>query len=184
VGRLGVTTLMTNYLADRGLMGGAFGGAMVVAGDGTVVDSLPLAQVGTLLVDLPSATTGAFALSLDQLQPSQLYISAAKLSKVVGASNREPVPVRRLGNEIVLTDGHTRAVAAHLDGLDRILVHWDQDDLDWEAYKICVEWCHQEGIRTIADLKDRVLATAEYEELWLERCAAMHRDLEVRRSRE
>ena len=48
----GVTTLMTNYLADRELLGGAFGGAMVVAGDGTLIDSFPLGKVGMLLVDL------------------------------------------------------------------------------------------------------------------------------------
>jgi len=55
---LGATTLMTNYLADRDLMGGAFGGAMAVAGDGIVMDSLPLGQAGILLIDLPSACSG------------------------------------------------------------------------------------------------------------------------------
>ena len=49
---LGVTTLMVNYLADRELDGGSFGGAMVVAGNGEVVSSFPLGKVGTLLLDL------------------------------------------------------------------------------------------------------------------------------------
>jgi predicted amidohydrolase len=48
----GVTTLMTNYLADRTLLGGTFGGAMVVAADGTVIDALPLGRAGMLVVDL------------------------------------------------------------------------------------------------------------------------------------
>lgn len=48
VGCIGVTTLMTNYLAGQDLPGGAFGGVMVVAGDGTIRASLPLGQSGLL----------------------------------------------------------------------------------------------------------------------------------------
>ncbi|MFQ6042501.1 MAG: carbon-nitrogen hydrolase family protein, partial [Candidatus Poribacteria bacterium] len=44
-----VTTLMTNYLSE---IDGCFGGAMVVSGDGTVVDSFPPGKVGILMVDL------------------------------------------------------------------------------------------------------------------------------------
>jgi len=50
---IGVTALMTNYLADRDMLGGAFGGAMVVSGSGDVIDSFPLGKTGMLLVDLP-----------------------------------------------------------------------------------------------------------------------------------
>jgi len=42
--------------------------------------------------------------------------------------------------------------------------------LDWDAYKICVEWCKMERIQTIADLKNRVVPRNEYEKLWYERC--------------
>ena len=51
---VGTTTLMTNYLASAELMGGAFGGAFVVAADGEVVHSLALGRTGLLAVDLPS----------------------------------------------------------------------------------------------------------------------------------
>lgn len=47
----GVTTFMVNYLGDKDT-GNSFGGAMVVAGDGTIIDSFPLGRVGTLLVSL------------------------------------------------------------------------------------------------------------------------------------
>jgi predicted amidohydrolase len=53
---IGATTIMTSYLADLPPkdknLGGAVGGAMVVSGDGTVVDSLPPSRTGILLVDL------------------------------------------------------------------------------------------------------------------------------------
>jgi len=52
---VGVTTLMTNYLAGKGLPdANNFGGAMVVSGDGTVIASFPLGKVGILVVDLCS----------------------------------------------------------------------------------------------------------------------------------
>ncbi len=52
---VGATALMANYLAAPDLLGGAFGGAMAVTGDGTVIDRLPLGQEGMLLVDLGGA---------------------------------------------------------------------------------------------------------------------------------
>jgi len=52
----GATTLMTSYYADLPPedmdLGGAFGGAIVVSSDGTVIDSLPPGRTGILLVDL------------------------------------------------------------------------------------------------------------------------------------
>jgi predicted amidohydrolase len=48
----GATALMVNHIAAPELLGGAFGGAMVVANDGRVIDRLPLGTEGTLLIDL------------------------------------------------------------------------------------------------------------------------------------
>jgi NAD-dependent dihydropyrimidine dehydrogenase PreA subunit len=91
--------------------------------------------------------------------------------------------VKKLGDQIIFTDGHTRAFAAFLCGLSEVRVFWDEDELDWEAYEICVEWCKEEGIHTIADLKNRVVTQREYEKLWLKRCEKMQQDLEKRRRR-
>lgn len=134
--------------------------------------------------------TGAcdvFLVKLDELQPSQLYINADKLTAVLSAIDgvvipSAPLPVRRFGGRLVLTDGHTRAVAAHLRGVDELQATWDQDDLDWEAYEICVKWCLQEGVRTIGDLAPRVVSGHEYGRLWLGRCSAMHQALAARRA--
>ncbi len=49
---IGCVTLMTNYLADKNLLGGGFGGAMVVSSDGALIDSFPLGKTGMLLVDV------------------------------------------------------------------------------------------------------------------------------------
>ncbi|MFP3898701.1 MAG: hypothetical protein ACLFVD_05260 [Dehalococcoidia bacterium] len=125
-----------------------------------------------------------FMMKLDRMQPSQLFISSAKLAQVMRdfgplrPDSLAPIPVKELGGKVIMTDGHTRALAALLAGLTEIRVVWDEDDLDWEEYDICVHWCEEEGIHTIADLKDRIVSPVDYQRLWRDRCQAMHEELE------
>jgi hypothetical protein len=125
-------------------------------------------------------------LNLSEIQPSQLFISEEKLSRVMQRldpekpETLEPIPVKKLGGEIIYTDGHTRALAAHQQGLTEIPIVWDEDELDWDAYAICVQWCKEEGILSIADLGDRILDPGSYERLWINRCRKMHKQLEVK----
>jgi len=124
---------------------------------------------------------------LSDIQPSQLYICSEKLSEVMKTFNMddprlmEPIQVKKLGNDIIFVDGHTRAFAAFLCGFSEVPVYWEDEELDWDACKICVEWCKREGIRTIADLRSRVVSHRDYERLWYERCGRMQRDLEKRK---
>jgi hypothetical protein len=133
---------------------------------------------------------GLFWIELDRLQPSQLYISTEKLSRVREAfdparpGSLEPIPLKELDGRVIYTDGHTRAFAAWAARWKEIPAYWDRDELDWEAYRICVGWCLEAGIRTIADLQDRVLSPAEYEVLWYRRCADMQETLRRRRTGE
>ena len=129
-----------------------------------------------------------FLKRLEEIQPSQLFISSEKLSKVMDHFNPtkvellEPVPIKNLDGYVIFTDGHTRALAAFLSGQSEIVAYWDEDELDWEAYSICVDWCREEGIYTIADLKDRVIPPDEYKKLWYDRCQAMQKSLEEKRN--
>jgi len=122
-------------------------------------------------------------LPLTQIQPSQLYISSAKLTQVRAwgwprrVEQLSPIPVVQLDGIIVATDGHTRAFAAYRAGLRAIPVVWNADELDWDAYRICVDWCRAEGIRTVMDLEGRVVDPPVYTELWLDRCHEMHEEL-------
>jgi len=126
-------------------------------------------------------------LPLVEIQPSQLYISTAKLARVVelwqppDLLTIPPVPVKRLDGRLIATDGHTRAFAAYRRGLTEIPIVWDEDELDWEAYRICVDWCLAEGIHTVMDLEGRVVAPDDYAVLWLDRCRVMQADLAERR---
>lgn len=126
-----------------------------------------------------------FRMTLAEIQPSQLFISTEKLAAMLRGFDRsrmEPIPVKRLGDDVVMTDGHTRGFAAFLCGMQELPVVWDEDELDWEAYEICVEWCKEDGIRSVADLVGRVIGAAEYEERWLGRCRKMHEELEGKRA--
>jgi len=133
--------------------------------------------------------TKTFMMKLQDIQPSQLYISSAKLAQVTKRydpskpETLKPVPLEKIDNETIFVDGHTRALAAFLKGLEEIRVFWEDEELDWDEYRICVEWCKKEGIRTIGDLKNRVISPRQYNVLWLKRCEKMQQDLEARRKR-
>jgi hypothetical protein len=130
--------------------------------------------------------TNLTLMELSNIQPSQLYISSRKLRSVMKdfaskPSLMEPIPVKKLGDKIIFVDGHTRALAALLHRFSSVPVYWEDEDLDWEAYEICVRWCLEDGILTIADLKNRVISHREYKKLWYERCANMQKELESKR---
>lgn len=120
------------------------------------------------------------SMDLHRLQPSQLYINAQKLQAVqenlAGKNdhNPDPLPVLEMDGNLVLTDGHTRALAAGLSGITKIQVYHDEDDIDLELYRICVDWCLNAGIHSVFDLKNRIIKPEDYQQLWLDRCKKMH----------
>ncbi len=123
-----------------------------------------------------SLLTNIFYLNINQIQPSQLYLSEKKIEQALnslrnsGFENAQPLPVKQLNDDIIFTDGHTRAYILWLNGYKEIKVIWEDEDLDWKLYKRYVEWCKQAGIRTIADLKDRIIDHGSYQIKWIERC--------------
>ncbi len=129
----------------------------------------------------------AFKMKLDSVQPPQLYISSEKLGNIMRSFQQsepvfvEPVPVKKLGNQVVFVDGHTRVFAAFLLDLSEIPVYWEDEELDWDEYEVCVKWCKEEGIHTISDLRNRVVSPEDYQILWLDRCEKMQKDLEAKR---
>ncbi|TDT58389.1 hypothetical protein [Fonticella tunisiensis] len=126
-------------------------------------------------------------LSILDIQPSQLFISNEKLMAIYkwlnakNDYNYDPIPVKYLNGKIIFTDGHTRALALYKLGFEKIRVFWDTDELNWEAYQICVDWCVNEGITNISHLDNRILDGEQYEILWYDRCRKMQAELEERR---
>ena len=124
---------------------------------------------------------------LRDLQPSQFYISAKKLRDVEAwfdpgeLSAFPPIPVRLLKGRPVMTDGHTRAVAALRAGLEAVPLVWDEDELDWEMYEICVDACRSRQVFSPVDLMQRIVSEPEYREQWDGWCDAMHTAVKARR---
>lgn len=129
----------------------------------------------------------AILVDLALLQPSQLYLSAERLEQILAwiksedLDNFEPLPVKRLDGHLMLTDGHHRAYAFHSLGRRQIKVIPDTDELDWEAYRICVQWCLEEGVSSVMDLKSRIVNEEYFDLLWDKRCDELHQFLEEQR---
>ena len=120
---------------------------------------------------------------LKDLQPSQFYISEKKLREVRSwfrpddLSGFEPIPVRILGGVPVMTDGHTRAAAALLAGLESVPLCRDRDDLDLEMYRRCVDECRRRQVVSPEDLVSRVVPEEEYREKWDRWCDRMQEEV-------
>ncbi|MBO4384605.1 MAG: hypothetical protein J5854_04215 [Clostridia bacterium] len=127
-------------------------------------------------------------LKLVELQPSQFYISGKKLKDIEGwldpkdLSGFEPIPVKLLDGIPVMTDGHTRAVAALRAGLDTVPLVWDEDDLDWDMYRECVKACRERMISSPADLLSRIISAEDYKVKWDEWCDVMHAEVMQKRN--
>ena len=122
-------------------------------------------------------------LTLKDLQPSQFYISEKKLHDIEvwlnpeDLSGFEPIPVKILDGVSVMTDGHTRAVAALRAGLTTVPLAADEDDLDWEMYRRCVQECRKRDIFSPADLLGRIIPESEYDEKWNQWCDRMQAEV-------
>jgi hypothetical protein len=60
-------------------------------------------------------------------------------------------------------------------------VVWEDEELDWEAYQVCVQWCKDEGVLSIADLKHKIIDNDSYQRQWIKRCEDMISELEKKR---
>ncbi|MGT2656691.1 hypothetical protein [Streptococcus varani] len=102
------------------------------------------------------------------IQLSQLFLSEKKiklLKEWMEMANVEifpPVPIKKIGNRIFFTDGHTRAYLAYVLGWQELPVIWDEDELDWEAYLFCVKTAEERDIWTVVDLAERILSGKDY----------------------
>lgn len=135
---------------------------------------------------------------LDDLQPSQLLVSAEKLRDVLAwwdADDPDPEPIPYLdpvadldldpgvgggegvprGTAVVPSDGHTRLLAAALTGAETVPVvrDPDRDDLSLGVYRECVGWCVEADVRTPADLVGRVVTHERFLDDWVGRCHAL-----------
>ena len=122
-------------------------------------------------------------LRINDLQPSQFYISEEKIDNIKkwfnpqDLSNFEPIPIKELDGQVVITDGHTRLVVALLSGLDSVPLVWDEDELNWDMYRECVKECKKLGITSPSNLLTRIISKDEYDIKWNKWCDEMQKTI-------
>ncbi|SDK06432.1 hypothetical protein SAMN05216226_11642 [Halovenus aranensis] len=117
-------------------------------------------------------------LPLEDVHPSQLYLSSEKLADVLAWFDFDdpeygPLPVFEHEEEWYLSDGHTRAFAAYLAGEETLSVERDtkvREKYDFEVYRACISWCEEEGVETVTDLRGRIVEPDTFQEVWIDRC--------------
>ncbi|MEW6713178.1 MAG: hypothetical protein AB1403_25380 [Candidatus Riflebacteria bacterium] len=111
-----------------------------------------------------------FSVRIDQLQPSQTYISQARLDNIsrhVQFLSR-PVPVRKINGRLCIVEGHERCFALHSMGETNVQAYLDSKPSPEEScFKQMVKYAADSGIASIADFEDRILNPAEFRVLWL-----------------
>lgn len=126
--------------------------------------------------------------NINDIRPSQLYLNAAKIAKIrdlyepITIEKIPPIPIKKLNNELIFVDGHTRAYIAFKKGIFNIPVyHYPDNDLNWNFYQIYVDWCKAERIMTIQDLENRIVKNTEYRRLWINRCENLKKEYVIQK---
>ena len=112
---------------------------------------------------------------ITDLHPTQLYLSEKKLQDIQMLYqseeniNVDPISILKVGNRLLITDGHHRAYQALLAGQDTISAEFDRDGGD-ALYALYAQVCEERMIDSILDLRDRILPQDEYEAKWYNWC--------------
>lgn len=114
--------------------------------------------------------------SILNLQPSQFYLSEAKLETIRtwfqadDLSQFEPISIKQIDDQWIIVDGHSRLFVAYQHGLEMIPVQLEQEDWNWDFYRFCIQATKDKGITSIADLGTEILTAVDYDTLWINWC--------------
>ncbi len=113
-----------------------------------------------------------FSVRIDQLQPSQTFISQARLSNIsrhVQFLSR-PVPVRLIDGRLCVVEGHERCFALYSLGEKNVSVFIDdREKPSEEIFKRMVKFTEDSGVASIQDFEERILQPVDFRALWLEK---------------
>ena len=104
-----------------------------------------------------------------KLQPSQFYINKDSLEVLKSNFDSrlfETIPIKIMGQDIVMTDGHTRTCYLIEKGFDYIPTIEEKDELDWEAYSINIRDCKERGITSALDLVRCIVRNEVFQSKW------------------
>ncbi|MGI6234517.1 MAG: GNAT family N-acetyltransferase [Christensenellales bacterium] len=116
--------------------------------------------------------TDVFWVPANRLVPSQYAINKERLQALLhdfSMDNLSPIPVIRLRDEWVMTDGHHRAACLLKKGYTALPVVLDRDELDLNAYSVYVNLCKMRGVYCVSLLPKRIASDEAWQE-WNATC--------------
>lgn len=123
-------------------------------------------------------------MDLYQIRPSQLYVDQDKIDRLrengfnpLDIRHNAPLPVKKMGGEVFLTDGHARACLYDRERISMIPVYWDEKEADMDVFSVRLKWCRREQLVFIRDLRSRILPHDQYVRLWIERCLRFEEEM-------
>ncbi len=115
-------------------------------------------------------------IQIDQLQPTQIYLSDLVVSKVSlsMADLSAPVKVADYKGRYILLTGHARCFILLALGISEIEIEVVEKEFPLEAYELCADEAIKAGVTTINDLEDKIVSGDDFKRLWVERCKSIH----------
>lgn len=112
-----------------------------------------------------------FNIRLDQLQPSQPFLSRARLDNIMRNTGfiLRPVHVREMNGRYCIIEGHERCFALLGAGHSTVEAYVESNDSELALFKKCVEITVDSGVATVGDFSERILPPAQFRQLWVQR---------------
>lgn len=113
-----------------------------------------------------------FSARIDQLQPSQTYLSRARLNNISRHIQfiSKPLPVRLIDGRLCIIEGHERCFALYSLGEKNVQVYIDNRPIPSdENFQRMVKYAEESGIVSMADFEDRIVEPSDFRVLWLEK---------------
>ncbi len=114
---------------------------------------------------------------LSELTPSQFMVKKRLIEELRNTFEEEsmdPVPVKKIDGEYIITDGHHRACVMDLLGFEKIPTIHEDEELNWEAYRINVKDCKERNVNTLKDLKKVQVNENIFKQEWVEYWDSVH----------
>lgn len=124
-----------------------------------------------------------FTINIADIKPQQHYLSKNKLDRVLKSFDEYDsygdIFVILYRNSVFCVDGHHRLYHLYNQGVEQIEVVNELEDNDSLLYRQLADEALSLGIKTIADLENRIIETQEeFKRLWIDKCQGILRKLD------
>ncbi len=111
-----------------------------------------------------------FVIRIDQLQPSQPFLSRDRLNNILSNTSflLRPVAVIELNGRFCLLEGHERCYALASVGIEEVEAYIDTS-LCKSNWRKCVEYTMSQGVACVDDFDNRIVDAAIFKQIWVQK---------------